>query len=422
MVAFPTYGTSVAAFGREIREAQALGIDGFVLNVGSWSGDTPEFRGRVENMFAAAEQLGSFSLFLSADMCCGLSGGDIVSLVEKFGGRDPYFRSDGRPGLTTFLGQAKGARFWQTVRARLKRESIDILFIPFFLPNSECDYRDPHCSRYSTPSFISVDAGLESWWNDVVDGLNYFAVSGTVDDVIGTAEAYAAAAAAKGKIFLAGAYPYYWLSRLPATPDAPFRRYFDGQGGEGIEKQWVSIIQVQKPTWVVINTYNDFTESYISPAQPAEIPLKRSFFNAGPLIEDHSGYAELFSYYIAWFKSGSPPRDGPDRIFVFYRTHPKDAVAMNDVPNILTYGDVSDDIHVTTITKAGGTVQVNSGSSVVEEVVPSGVHHLRVRSRTGPQSFRLEVEGRDVTFFGPLINDTISKYNFSTVALTGAIR
>lgn len=422
MVAFPTYGTSVAAFSREVREAQALGIDGFVLNVGAWSSDTPEFRERVANMFTAAEQVGRFSLFLSADMCCALSDEDIVSLIETFGARNCYFRPNGRPVLTTFLGQAKGELFWQIVRARLKRENIDILFVPFFLPEAECDYRDPLCSRYSTPSLKSIQEELESWWIRVVDGLNYFAVSGTVDDVIRTAEAYATVTTAKGKVFLAGVYPYYWLSRLPATSDAPFRRFFDGQGGEGIEKQWMSIIQVQKPKWVVINTYNDFTESYISPAQPAEIPLKQYFFNAAPLMEDHRGYAELFSYYISWFKSGSPPYGGPDKLFVFYRTHTKDAVALNDVPNIRVYGDVSDSIYITTITKTGGTVYVNSGSSEAKRVVGGGIQHFRVPSQTGLQSFRLEVQGRDVVFSGPPISRSITKYNFNSVALTGTIK
>ena len=38
MVCYATYGESLAAYEREINEAQAAGIDGFALDVGAWSG------------------------------------------------------------------------------------------------------------------------------------------------------------------------------------------------------------------------------------------------------------------------------------------------------------------------------------------------------------------------------------------------
>src|SRR5215204_6459212 len=54
MVAFPTYGTEVADFSREIKQARDLGIDGFVLNVPAWSSAPLEYQARVTNIFEAA--------------------------------------------------------------------------------------------------------------------------------------------------------------------------------------------------------------------------------------------------------------------------------------------------------------------------------------------------------------------------------
>src|SRR5437867_235013 len=58
MVNLPTYGTDVASFKREIQEAQAIGIDGFALNIPAWTSNT-QYQTNTANLFEAAKQLGS---------------------------------------------------------------------------------------------------------------------------------------------------------------------------------------------------------------------------------------------------------------------------------------------------------------------------------------------------------------------------
>jgi hypothetical protein len=68
MVCFATYGEGVENYKREIREAQAAGIDGFALNCGSWHNE-PHYPRRVAQLYQAAKELDSgFRLFFSIDL------------------------------------------------------------------------------------------------------------------------------------------------------------------------------------------------------------------------------------------------------------------------------------------------------------------------------------------------------------------
>src|ERR1700722_16227861 len=56
----------IASYEREIREAQAIGIDGFALNAGGWFKE-PRYIKRASEMFEAAYRLNSnFKLMFSA--------------------------------------------------------------------------------------------------------------------------------------------------------------------------------------------------------------------------------------------------------------------------------------------------------------------------------------------------------------------
>src|SRR3984957_6049500 len=64
----PTQELKIASYEREIREAQAMGIDGFALNAGGWFRE-PYYIRYAAQMFEAALRLNSgFKLMFSADM------------------------------------------------------------------------------------------------------------------------------------------------------------------------------------------------------------------------------------------------------------------------------------------------------------------------------------------------------------------
>lgn len=68
MVCYATYGESLVGYKREIREAQAAGIDGFALNVDAWSKE-PHYLRRTRLIYQAALELKTdFKLFFSVDL------------------------------------------------------------------------------------------------------------------------------------------------------------------------------------------------------------------------------------------------------------------------------------------------------------------------------------------------------------------
>jgi glucan endo-1,3-alpha-glucosidase len=204
---------------------------------------------------------------------------------------------------------------------------------------------------------------------------------------------------------------------VPGTnpTDLP-RRYYEYQGGEGIAAQWLSIINVQKPTWVELVTWNDFTESYMSPADPAQMPIKQYFYNVGPLLKSHAGYAELQKYYIEWFKTGTKPTPNQDALYYFYLTHPKSLSAPNDTQNIVQYG-AADTIYVTTNLTSAATLKVTTGAVLKTFAVAAGVSHTRIPFNTGNQHFTLVRNGTTlIDLTGASIDAAIIAYNFTTTS------
>jgi hypothetical protein len=144
------------------------------------------------------------------------------------------------------------------------------------------------------------------------------------------------------------------------------------------------------------------------------MPLKQYFFNVGPLLLDHSGYAELFRYFIAWYKLGEQPAIRENKLFAFYRTHPSEARAVGDLDNVVQYGNPEDTIYLTVMAKSAGALQVLSGDQVETIAVAPGLRHYRAPFRPGPQTFRLMLADDVVMLEGSPIQDVISKYNLTT--------
>src|SRR5580693_5035345 len=101
----PTGEPNIAAYQREIQQAQSIGIDGFALNAGGWSKE-PRYIRRASEMFEAAYRLHSnFKLMFSADMCCSNDAADVMDMMRRFANNPRYsgvyFQYDGRFVLTT---------------------------------------------------------------------------------------------------------------------------------------------------------------------------------------------------------------------------------------------------------------------------------------------------------------------------------
>jgi glucan endo-1,3-alpha-glucosidase len=408
MVALRSYGGSVEGYQRDIREAQAAGIDGFALNCGAWrEGNYQEDTAKI---FRAAKELGTgFRLFFSADMATGLTDQEIRAMVTAYAGHPNYLRHAGRPVLSTFGGEALGGKWWlDNVLQPLEAGGDPVFFIPYF-------YTTP---VREIPDLETIRASYDLWWKDVIDGHFFFGAAGLPDALVTAGEAQATVMREHGKPYMASVTPQYWGMKQEGLG----RRYFEYRGGEGLAAQWESVIRAQKPDWVQLVTWNDFTEAtYFSPiddpnrhwpyAEPQN--AEQGFFKS------HAGALELCKYFIDWYKHHPvdrppPPPGGRDRLYWFYRAHPAAAEAPGDPRGgVYPIGPVADEIYLTTILTAPGTLRVVSGEATKSYSLPNGVAHTRIPFNTGEQHFELWREGRRlIQAQGENIVPSITRYNF----------
>ena len=351
MVCFAAQGERVDDYQREIRQAQAAGIDGFALNCGAWH-DEPHYPRRTKAIYQAAQELGTgFKLFFSVDFAGpnrhppGEFESYVLDMVKTYGRHPSQLRIDGRTVVSTFAGE-QGIDWKKDILAPLKAAGYDVFLVPFFYPR-------PRVTEL--PDEATVRQHYRKW-AEVVDGMFCF-------------------------------------------------------GGAGTELQWKSIIE-QKPEWVEIVTWNDFSESYVCPVASSARSDDRSVPAWLRSRSSHAGYLELSRYYIEWFKTGRQP-PLKDALFWFYRVHPKDTVAEKDRPVKALHGDVQDVLYVTAMTTAPAELRVTSGGTTSVRPLGAGIRHLRIPFSCGGQRFALYRDGRDIlSKEGEPIADHIQHYDF----------
>ena len=378
MVCIPTYGGSskIEDYQREIRAAQAAGIDGFALNCGGWTVREPHYKKRTLLIYQAAKELGTdFKLFISVDNATHLTAAEIRDMVECFRDHPNQFRHDGKPVLSTFGGKLPQTEFirqeFQGVRA--------IVYVPFYYPRPAAEM----------PNQAQAEQVFRE--HPSLDGFFHFGAAGTPDQIAASNHLLARTWLGAGKIFMAGITPYY--RGLGGN-----YRVFESHGFEGLAKQWEGAIADQA-TWVEIVTWNDWGEtSYVA---PFGAPAETNFWNNhwGPMLS-HAACLEASRHYIAWYKTGTPPKIAEDALFYAYRLHPK------TVPGLLKPGDperklalpsgadkLLDDVFVTLFLTAPAQLTIHSGDTDKTFEVPAGIQHLAMPFAPGRQRFVVVRDG-----------------------------
>ena len=441
----PTQELKIAAYEREIQQAQAAGIDGFALNVGGWLNQNYYLIYSAQMFEAAARLNNGFKLMFSADMCCGNAMADVEDMVRRFA-NDPrysqvYFKHNGEFVLTTFSGDAMGTAFWSQVKSDLasggnpstttepsalaevagapSNAPVSIFLVPAFFWGGEI------------PNTAAVQTGFNQW-SSIIDGSFYWGIAGVPGsggslDQIPSSESYASVVHGGGKLYMAPVTIQFWGSNAD--------RYFEYSGAAGMRKMWMDAINVSHPDWVEIITWNDFIEgSYVSPIDdPNKYPFANFLNTTGVpsttlgYFHSHIGATALLPYFISWYKTGVQPTISNDSIYWFYRTQ-----SMNSNPGVpavsasTNYGPVADVIYVTANLTAAGTLKVTSGSQVSTFNLPAGSSDVQAPFVVGSTpTFELDrngsasipaVAGTDAIQASPQFND----YYYSTGSATGA--
>ena len=197
MVCFAAYGVNMEGFKREIREAQAAGIDGFALNEGAWH-DEPMYVQRTQMLFQAAKELGTnFQFIFSLDLAT-LKPGYILEILKTYVTHPNYYQYQGRPLVTTFMGEL--GVDWQNIRKQLKADGLDMCFVPFFYPR-------PNVTEL--PDYAAVKEHFAKW-NSTVDGYFFFGAAGTAEQLTASNAAYIKVAREDHKLVMSSFTPFYW--------------------------------------------------------------------------------------------------------------------------------------------------------------------------------------------------------------------
>jgi glucan endo-1,3-alpha-glucosidase len=389
----------VASYQREIREAQAIGIDGFALNAGGWFKE-PRYIKRASEMFEAAYRLNSnFKLMFSADMCCSNDAEDVEDMVRRFANNPRYsavyYKRDGKFLLTTFAGERKGPEFWRQLRRDLEQGSnpsrreapnalaavsgvssskpLPIVLVTSFFWGGEL------------PKESDIAAGLADY-SHIIDGSFYWGIAavpglGHTPDQIPSGDPYAAVLHRAGKLYMAPICFQFW--------GANAGRYYEYSGYAGMRAMWMDAITTSHPDLVEIITWNDFIEgSYVSPIDdPASYPGANDLgASAAPpstlhYFHTHRGATELLAYFIRWYKTGEQPPIHNDSVFWAYRTvlDPQDGAK----PPINLYGPVANVVYVTANLTAAAVLHVTFGSDVKAIELPAGSTDIQVPMSAG---------------------------------------
>jgi len=393
MVCFATYGETVEGYKREISEAQAAGIDGFALNEGAWTNE-PHYVNRTRMIFQAAHELNTgFKLIFSLDLAT-LKPIYIPEMLRSYANDPAYYHYNGRPLVSTFSG---GRVDWKAILDPLRAEGINVCFVPFFYPTPADEL----------PSYQVIKETF-SRYSDVADGYFYFGAAGTAEQLADCNTLYVKAAREQGTLVMSSFTPFYWGAAQRG------RRYFETEGGIGIQRQWTSILASQ-PDFVEIVTWNDFNESYIAPVADAKS------FGVLPR-RSHEGYLALTKYFIEWYKSGRQPKIARDSLVAIYRIHPKAAVAAPQPVGLASHlaapvtdfrGDVQDDLYVTTMLTSPGELRVSSGGTETRREMGKGYNSVAIPFHVGAQHFALYRKGKLIAQAdGDPICEVPSEYNF----------
>ncbi len=370
MLCCPALGDSTESFQKEIRLARQHGIDGFALNAGGWSKE-PHYRQRAERMFAAAaREAPDFRLFLSADLCCGLTDADLRDMVTRFADHPNQLKARGRVVLSTFGGEGK-ADWNKAVLEPLERRGAGVFFVPFFYP--------PGYPEVPGPDDIGR---LHLKHGDLLEGIFFFGAAGRPEALAAAIEAHGRQAGKADRLFMAGVSPGY------SSHKTSNNRAFDGQGGEGLHAQWQAVRE-NGARWVELVTWNDGGEgTHFGPA------------GEGP---DHNAYLRLNAYYANWFKQGKQPAIMQDEVFWFYRPHLRKAEAANEGPGRPAgWRAFEDRVYISLLLHADAEVVFENAGRRQVLPVKAGLRHVSFPMQAGELRIRLERTGRPLADSGPL--------------------
>lgn len=330
----------------EVREAIAVGIDGFTLDILQLPGDRDiqVWNNAVLMMQAAAKVDPGFKIVLMPDMSGGLARkpvNEVASAIATLAGQpSAYHLGDGRLVLSPFQAESRDVGWWKDLFARLKSKfGIEVAFVPLFQDEQA------HLDK-----FTPISWGMSHWgarnpqWNDPLGRYP----SSRVKRVLNVRN--------RGLV---------WMQPVSVQDERPKSGLFDEAANTTNLRATWQIVRDSGAEWVQMTTWNDFGEGT----------------QFEPSVKHGSVYLDISAYYLAWWKTGSPPAVTRDALYVTHRTQfaAQASRVAESKPMVLRGGTKArDTIEVLAFLTGAATVHISIGSHTYTCQLSVGVHPCTV--------------------------------------------
>ncbi|QIX00712.1 hypothetical protein AMS68_006229 [Peltaster fructicola] len=320
-----------AEWALDIKNAQAMGIDGFILNVipplcDSSNNATWQFE-RAYDAYCVAAYMG-FKMMLSFDMSytsCDVYWTPQVMYdnLEHLSSipNSPY-RWNTDILVTTFGGTNApyGNSFLQAFKDLARANNFRVQLAPALTTYSN----DAQQNADAAASQLMVDYpsadGYVNWQAWPLD------THANMTTAVDQAFQNKLRAAGHTGPYIMSVSPWQYKDLDNSDKQDSWVQYSDYL----FPQRWQSLVgpNAFKPDMIQLLTWNDWGESHYLRDLPSTDPLAPDYVQLGNMANyvtrmNHSAWRTIATYYITWMKSGSAPQVTADTVVAWYRTHPK---------------------------------------------------------------------------------------------------
>lgn len=312
----------------DIRWAQAIGVDAFLLNVATDMRNPWAWPAYTRFLEAAAALGTGFKIAPNIDCVSpgsgrGMAETILTRLEEARALSSPsQLRVGGRFVVGSFYANNCGVPYWTEFKAAMKAAGFDPFLVCVMLGGAYRAEFDGVCDAWS-------DWGRRDPWSAA--GSDY-------------AGRYAGA---KGEPIMAA------ISHGDIRYKKDGNIAYEQKGSQTLRINWEQAIATGAH-WAQLNTWNDIGEH-------------AAFY---PNTAQQFAVYDLTAYYIAWFKTGAPPPITRDAVYYFHR------VARVPPAPQLRFGSWANEVEAVAFLTAPAAVEIVTDEGVTRGDFPAGMHVL----------------------------------------------
>ena len=348
-------GWETANYRTEVRQAIAAGIDGFTADLLDLYG---QHWGRFTKLLDAAESVdGGFSIVLNPDGASddiGRSPRRLADALASVAMRPSVLHTaDGRLVVSPVAPENQGAAWWHTFVNEMRvRHQITVALVPTFV-----DRFSDHVAEFASFSY-----GLSrwGWWTPSTNS------TANISELVQNAHR-------RGRIFMDA------VTVQSFRPNAA--TYWEAGGTANLRAAWTGAIE-SSADWVQMVTWNDYSENtqFAPSVGNGHVPL------------------DISSYYLTWFKTGSPPPIVRNTVYIAHRLQRVNArpASQRELADLQPGDAARDEIEVVSFLTESGSLSVTVGTKSYSFDVPAGVSSQRVPLTSGAIDAEAVIDGAPV--------------------------